>query len=340
MRRAALIVLAALALGAAPAAAQAPAGVYAPCEPAGDASIVGVSGGATCDDARAVATALAAAPADAAASVLRAAGWAPLRALDAPGGEHDLVAIRGRAALRVRRPGAAPDLDGWSAGRELLLARGRLVPGERAPRDAVLCTSAFLIRLPAGGLGGLSASHCAGTRPDGTVQRRNAVLRRPPEPGVLLGRVIRNVARTLPLDALVLPVPAAPNRTAAPVVDRGIARPPWSVAGVARPFSGRNVCFSGRTSGIDRCGQILGAGARPGERVLSVLSGAVVRCTNIRAAHGDSGSAVYTAPRADGSVRAVGIAVIVIGSRSRMCFTPLLPVLDALRAQIVTQPPA
>ena len=52
-----------------------------------------------------------------------------------------------------------------------------------------------------------------------------------------------------------------------------------------------------------------------------------------------NGSAVYTAPRADGSVRAVGIAVIVVGSRSRMCFTPLLPVLDALGAQLVTQAP-
>jgi hypothetical protein len=151
---------------------------------------------------------------------------------------------------------------------------------------------------------------------------------------------VRNVARTRPLDALVLPVPVGPNRTAGPVVDRGISRPPWSVVGVARPFSGRKVCFSGRTSGIDRCGQILGARARPGERLLSVLSGAVVRCTNVRAAKGDSGSAVYTAPRADGSVRAAGIAVIVVGSRSRMCFTPLLPVLDALGAQLVTAAPA
>jgi hypothetical protein len=338
MRLAALIFVAALLVGVAPATAQqTQTGVYTSCAPAGDATILDVSG-ASCEEAQGVAAALAAAPAGAAATVLRAAGWDPLRALVVAGRvEHDLVATRARAALHIRRPGLPPDLDGWSAGRELLLARGTLVPGERPPPDAVLCTSAFLISLPSGRLGGLSAAHCAGMRRDGTVQRRNAVLRRPPEPGVLLGRVVRNVARTRPLDALVLPVPAGPNRTASADIDRRVTRPPWSVAGVARPLSGRQVCFSGRTSGIDRCGQIVGARARPGERLLSVLSGAVVRCTNISAQHGDSGSAVYTAPRADGSVRAVGIAVIVIGPRSRMCFTPLLPVLDALGARLVTQ---
>jgi hypothetical protein len=322
-----IIFIAALLAVAAPAEAQqAPTGVYTSCAPVGGTSIVEVSG-ATCEEAQAVAAALAATPAADAGAVLHAAGWAPLRALVAPGG----------AALRIRRPGPPPDLDGWSAGRELLLARGRLVPGARPPHDAVLCTSAFLVSLPSGRLGGLTAAHCGGTRRDGTVQRRNAVLRRAPQPGVLLGRVVRNVARTRPLDALVLPVPAGPDRTASPVIDRGVTRPPWSVAGVARPFSGRQVCFSGRTSGIDRCGVILGARARPGERLLSVLSGAVVRCTDITAQHGDSGSAVYTAPLADGSVRAVGIAVIVVGPTSRMCFTPLLPVLDALGAQVVTE---
>jgi hypothetical protein len=339
MRRTILLLLGAFLLVAAPATAQAPAptGIYTGCSPVGEAGIVEVSG-ATCEEAQAIAAALVAAPAGNAAAVLRAAGWSPLRALIAPDGvEHDLVAVRGYAALRIRRPGPAPDLDGWSAGRELLLARGRLVPGARPPRDAVLCTSAFLVSLPSGRLGGLSAAHCAGLRRDGTSKRRNAVLRRAPQPGVLLGRVVRNVARKRPLDALVLPVPTGLNRTANPVVDRGISLPPWSVAGVARPFSGRGVCFSGRTSGVDRCGQILGSGARPGERVLSVLTGALVRCTSIRAREGDSGSAVYTAPRADGSVRAVGIAVIVVGPDSRMCFTPLLPVLDALRAQLVTE---
>ena len=337
MRLAALSVLAALLICAAPAAAQTPAGVYTPCAPAGQASIVEVSG-ATCDEAQPVAAALVAAPPADAANVLRAAGWAPLRALVAPdGAEYDLVAIRGRAALHIRRPGPTPDLDGWSAGRELLLAHGRLVPGQRPPRDAVLCTSAFLINLPSGRLGGLSAAHCAGTGRDGRVRRGNAVLRRPPEPGVLLGRVVRNVERTRPLDALVLPVPAGPTRTAAPVIDRGISLPPWGVAGVAQPLSGRKICFSGRTSGVDRCGRILGASARPAERLFSLQLGTIVRCTTIRAAEGDSGSPIYTAPRSDGSVRAVGIAAAISTFSSQMCFTPLLPVLDALHARVVTE---
>jgi hypothetical protein len=131
-------------------------------------------------------------------------------------------------------------------------------------------------------------------------------------------------------------VAPGPTRTANPVVDRGISRPPWSVAGVARPLSGRRICFSGRTSGIDRCGQIVGARARPLERELSREVGTLVRCTTIVARHGDSGSAVYTAPRADGSVRAVGIAAIVAPLIQVMCFTPLLPVLDVLDAQVVT----
>jgi hypothetical protein len=336
MRLARLVVLTAALLAVAPAVAQAQAGAYTRCDPVGAASIVEVSA-ATCEEARTVAAALVATPPGDAAAVLRAAGWSPLRALIAAGGgEYDVVATRGRGALRVRRPGSAPDLDGWSAGRELLFARGRLVPGARPPRGAAVCTSAFLIRLPAGRLGGLSAAHCAGTRHDGTVQRRNAALRRPPQPGIVLGRVLRNVRRTRPLDALVVPVPTSLDRPAGAFVDRGIARPPWSVAGVARPFSGRRICFSGRTSGVDRCGEIVGARARRFERLLSALSGTVVRCTTIHASEGDSGSAVYTAPRADGSVRAVGIAVIVTGSRERMCFTPLLPVLDALDAQLVT----
>ncbi len=251
--------------GAAPAGAQAPAPEYTRCESVGQAAIIDVSV-ATCDEARAVATAVLAAPIDGAAGALRAAGWSPLRALVAPDGEgHDIVATRARGALRIRRPGSPPDLDGWSAGRELLFSRRTLVPGARPPSDAVLCTSAFLVRLASGRLGGLSASHCGGTRRDRTVQRRNAVLRRPPQPGVLLGSVVRNVARTRPLDALVLPVPQGDDRTANAVVDRGITRPPLAVAGIARPFSGRRVCFSGRTSGIDRCGTILGA-RRPARR--------------------------------------------------------------------------
>ncbi|CAA9524518.1 MAG: hypothetical protein AVDCRST_MAG67-3511 [uncultured Solirubrobacteraceae bacterium] len=308
---------------------------YTRCENAGDATIVEVAA-ASCDAARAVATALATQPAAASESALRAVGWAPLRAAATDdGGQYDLVAIRGRAALRIRRDGAAPDLDGWAAGRELLFSRGQLVGGRRPPRGSAVCTSAFLIRL-GGHPGGLSAAHCGGTRRDGTTHRRNAALRRPPQPGIVVGRVQRNVARNRPLDALVLPVPSGAGRPSAAVVDRGVSRPPWFVAGLGRPTSGRRVCYTGRTSGVDRCGAIVSASKRRAELLLSAFAGTVVRCTTITARQGDSGGPVYTAPRGDGTVYAVGITTLVVGPRARMCFTPLRPVLDALNARLVT----
>jgi hypothetical protein len=332
-----LAVLAGPALaGAVPASAQAPLGEYAHCDAVPGASIVDVSN-ATCPEAQAVAALVAAKPTEQEPDALRAAGWTPVRALVTDdGAEHDIVATRGHAALRIRRPGEAPDLDGWSAGRELIFARPTLIAGGRVPSGAVVCTSAFLVRLSTGSLGGLSASHCGGLRRDGTTQRRNAGLRRPPEPGVILGQVVRNLERARPLDALLLPVPSALTRPASPLVDRGLARPPWTVAGTARPFSGRRICFSGRTSGIDQCGRVAGLGARAFEAGVLRRAGITVRCTTIRAREGDSGSPVYTAPRADGSVRAVGIAVIVVGLTAQMCFTPLQPVLSALHATVVT----
>lgn len=323
-------------LAAAPARAQS-VGSYTECEPTGAASIVSVSG-ASCDDARAVATALLAQPADQAPAVLSAAGWAPLRAQDTDDrGEHDVVATRaGGPALRVRRPGAAPDLDGWSAGRELIFSRRRIVGGAPIPRDASLCTSAFLVRVRGGGLGGLSAAHCGGLRRNRTVQRHNSALRRPPAPGIVLGRVQRILTRSRPLDALVLPIPSGPTRTRAAVVDRGVSNPPWAVAASARPNAGRRVCYTGRTSGVDRCGRIAGRSARGAERFLRIRARVSVRCTTIRAAQGDSGGPVYTAPRADGTVRAIGIVTLVVGPGARMCFTPLSPVLRGLRARLVT----
>ncbi|MDQ3723721.1 MAG: S1 family peptidase, partial [Actinomycetota bacterium] len=95
-----------------------------------------------------------------------------------------------------------------------------------------------------------------------------------------------------------------------------------------RPRLGREVCFAGRTSGVDQCGRIVrsfpGTGGLP--------------CTTITGQQGDSGAPVYTAPRADGTVRAVGIATLVFGLFQSMCFTPLEPVLDALDATLVTAP--
>jgi hypothetical protein len=91
-----LTVVAVLAV-AASAGAQA---AYNRCADTGDATLVEVSA-ASCDEARRVATALAAGADGESAAVLRGAGWNPLRAAatsDSRG--YDLIATRGRAALR------------------------------------------------------------------------------------------------------------------------------------------------------------------------------------------------------------------------------------------------
>ncbi|MDX6688898.1 MAG: streptogrisin [Solirubrobacteraceae bacterium] len=314
--------------------AEAQSDVYTSCPSVGDASLVQVSE-TTCEAVNGLVTALVAAPPNDAATVLAGAGWTPLRALDAGGNEHDLIAVHALETLRIRRSGSAPDLDGWSAGRELLFARKKLVGGKPVPKDAVLCTSSFLIRLPSGRLGGLSAAHCGGLRKDRTVQRHYAALRRPPAPGIALGRVLRIVTRTKPLDALVLRVPRGASRPPAAMIDRGIGRPPWRVVATAHPLSNRAVCMTGRTSGIDQCGHILGPEVRKAERLVSGLAGTKLRCTSIVARPGDSGGPVYTAPGVSGTVRAIGIAAIIVTGGNRMCFTPINPVLKALRAKLV-----
>ncbi len=332
------VVLALALLGPASAAADSR---YTRCpEPAG-ASVVGAAR-TSCASVEETAKAVAAAPDTQAVAVLAAAGWTPYRALhaDVSGSpQFDIIALRKTAVLRVRRAGTAPDLDGFSAGRELIFARSTIVGGKPIPDGAAFCTSAFTVRLGNGSLGGLSAGHCAGQRRDGRTARSNAAERRPPAPGIVLGRVQRYLPRSQPLDALLLPVPQALDRSATAVVDRGISRPPWIVAGVAKTTSGRPVCFTGRTSGPDRCGTIRGSSARGLERYLLSQDDTLVRCTTALAAEGDSGGPVYTKPRRDGTVYALGTATLVIGAEGRpgpMCFTPVAPVLRELRAELVT----
>lgn len=317
------------------ATASAELGEYDACDPVGTATVVGVNG-ASCQDVRSVVADVALAQPAEGASVLRAAGWTPLRsAATDEGNAFDLVAIRGRASLRIRRSGSPPDLDGWMAGRELIFASARLVGGQPPPKGAVLCTSAFLVTLR-GHPGGLSAAHCGGTRRNRTTVRPNAALRRPPQAGIVLGRVQRNVRRTRRLDALVVPVPSGATRPSANVIDRGASRPPWFVVGGARPLGKRRVCYTGRTSGIDQCGVILSGSARSINGDASRRAGTRVTCTSITAREGDSGGPVYTRPASDGTVRAVGITTLVYGLFQVMCFTPLEPVLDALNARLVT----
>lgn len=334
MRRALLPILLAIAVTlVAAATAGARVRPYTPCEKTGGAILVEVSG-ATCDEGRAVANALAGVPAEGVEGVLRAQGWTPLRA-SATGYDdsYELFALRGYAALWIRKRGAPPDLDGWSAGRELLFSRDQLVSGTPAPTGTAVCTSSFLIRLGRR-LAGLSAGHCAGLTRSRRTLRPNTALRTARPVGLVLGGVQRNLwrkrssARSRRLDALALPAPSGPRRTSAPVIDRGILGAPLFVVGSTRPRLGREVCFAGRTSGTDLCGDIIesfpGTGGLP--------------CTTITADLGDSGSPVYTPPSENGTVRAVGIATLVFGPFQSMCFTPIGPVLDALGGELVTAP--
>lgn len=322
-----------LALAAPASAAAADKGAYSFCDPALGTRVVQVAR-TTCLEAAPAATAVGLARNGDEQTALQTAGWTALRAEATRDGAYDIVAVRGRAVLRVRRAGTAPDLDGWAAGRELVFSRARLKGGARVPRDASLCTSAFLIRLR-GRATGLSAGHCAGLRSNNTAQRRNVGLRRPPQPGIVLGRVLRLLNRTAPLDALVLRAPTGDGRTRVPVVERGISQPPWIVAGTARPLGGRRVCFTGRTSGVDRCGRISNR-SRAVERLLFLQTGVIVRCTTIDGVPGDSGGPVYTAPRADGTVRAIGIVSLGVGAAGKVCFTPVNLVLDRLGATLVS----
>ena len=320
-----------LALGAATTAAAQdsaqPLGGYTSCTKIGSAIIVEV-GRASCDDARAVALALSDVPPAGIEAALTAVGWTLLRAADTGYDDsYELFATRGRAGLWLRLPGLAPDFDGWMANRSLVFTRGRLVAGAPLPAAAVACTSAFLVRV-SGRLGGLSAAHCGALTKGRMTLRRNAVLRRPPQPGIVLGTVRRNLARprTQGLDALVLPVPSGAGRRAAAVVDRDILGPPLFVRGTATRRIGQEVCFSGTTSSVNQCGEVVRRYPGVGRRT----------CTAITAREGDSGSPVYTPPAADGTVRAVGVASVVFGPFASMCFVPIGPVLKALHATLVT----
>lgn len=318
--------LAALALLlAAPAAAHADRS-YTGCDP--DLDVARIS----CGEAAPVAAAARASGDDVAA--LRRKGWLPLRARTTRG-RSEVVAVRRTAVLRYRSDGPLPDVLAAYAGRELLFSNQRLVGGQPVRGEASTCTSGFpvrqgsLVRL-------LSAGHCAADEETGSIDRRYSALRRRPQPGVVLGTVRRSLFVRTSLDALLLRT--LPDRGAAPFIDRGATRPPWAVVGTARPTAGRRACFTGVTSGIDQCGSIAGRSGDAAEAYLRRFVGARVECTTLRARPGDSGGPVFTAPRADGTTFALGTSTLVIGERSRLCFTPIAPVLDAFDARLVVAP--
>lgn len=269
-------------------------------------------------------------------TALAAAGWTPISARKrAPTAE--VMAARDRAIIRIRVPGEAPDAMAVVAGRELLLSSRRLVGGRPVPDDAAVCTTAFPVVIR-DITRALSAGHCAANERTGRIERKYTAVRRPPQPGVVLGTVRNSLFVRTTLDALVLRVPSGEGRGAAPLVWRGAFRPPWAVIGTARPLPGRRVCFVGATSGVDRCGRIGGRGAAEAARELLRFDRARVVCSTARAREGDSGGPVYTRASSGGTVRALGISTLVIGRQDRLCFTPIAPVLRALRAELIASP--
>jgi hypothetical protein len=301
----------------------------APATAAADRSFTACD--ATLDVAR---VACEAAPAARDAEGLRAEGWTPIAARERDGGIAEVMAVRGTAVVRVRSAGEVPDVLAVVAGRELILSGRRLVGGQPVPEDTAVCTIAFPVRV--GSITrALSAGHCAADEETGAIERRFTALRRPPQPGVVLGTIRRSLFVRTSLDALLLRVPSGEGRGAAPFVWRGFSRPPWAVVGAARSLPGRDMAFTGRTSGVDRRGEVAGAAGAAAARVLRRVAGARVVCTTARARQGDSGGPVYTAPSARGTVRALGTSTLVIGSRARLCYTPIAPVLDAFDARLV-----
>ncbi len=309
-------------------------GSYTACKPPPGTSFVGAAR-VSCSQIAATAAAAAAAPPEGVVAALIHRGWRPYRAVAVDGSRFNIVALRGRAVLRIRRFGVAPDLDGFAAGREVAFLKSPLTEGGRLPQEAVICTSGFVVQLTGGSLGGLSSEHCASDSLDGVLQRPHLRLRRLATTGLPFGPATRSLGREASFDALMIPLYRSASRTVTAIVDRGISRPPWFVRGVAKATPGRRACLSGSTSGVDVCGRLRGASARTIERFFAQRAGTVVRCTTIISADGDSGGPVYTAPRRDGTVHALGLTTVSVGEDNQMCLTPISPTLERLGARLL-----
>ena len=249
---------------------------------------------------------------------------------------HRVSADKGHRRIGYVRAGGGPEVDGS------IYRAGQTLSFDRSQRT---CTSAFVLRLPAEGLVGLSAGHCSDGPafappqvPGGppiyvtdTVARHRGSGRR--STTTTLGPVLRNdnLQEQGP-DALVFALGQVPF---AQQVDRG-ARTPHRVTGalpLRKQRKGRIVCFSGYTSGVDVCGRIDGASTWFGRRVICA------RGRGQFSDHGDSGGPVYTRP-AGGTVRAVGIVSrsSIGGSLRDMCYTPIQTILESFGAELATGP--
>jgi hypothetical protein len=258
---------------------------------------------------------------------------------------HQVHARRGGQRLLYVRRGRDPVASDFDAGRpyrpgqDLGFYRS---PGEPDRRFA--CTSGYVLRQPlTGTLYGLTAGHCsrypffdAGGRFQ-TEDAERVDLYLGKRRRTALGSVISN-HELLPQgpDALLFALYRV--RWAAQEIDRGHGDP-HRVVGLLpthRQRKGQVVCFTGRTTGSDRCGRIytrIPREPRPGDH-----GWRRVTCARVKGTEGDSGGPVYTRPDKRGEVRAVGIvtATRAIFGRGDLCFTPIEAILIATGAELPT----
>jgi hypothetical protein len=162
------------------------------------------------------------------------------------------------------------------------------------------CTAAFAITTDKGA-SGLTAAHCAtGNDPHtGDLVLLELGGREPRNRYAVMGVVAATLAKAFDdrdavakgTDAQMFPLGDNPYEQ---VIARG-NKTPWKVTGTLPTIlqdEGIRVCFAGRTSGADRCGEITGSMKH-------------LKCTDIKVRGGDSGGPVYTRAR-NGKTRAVG----------------------------------
>lgn len=222
----------------------------------------------------------------------------------------------------------------WSSVRKVSCrAFWRRSSGE--PDKAWDCTDGYVLRIN-GSACGLTAGHCSrypllppggGAWETELAERQDVFLghRRRQALGSVIANA--NLGENGP-DALVFALDQVPQ--AAQQIDRG-SLTPLRVSGwlpTRRHRNGLVVCFSGRTSGMQRCGRVY-------ERLLEGRRRVV--CAHVKTTRGDSGGPVYTRPR-EGAVKAVGIVMAsrIFFGRGDLCYTPIQTVLDAFGTDFPT----
>jgi hypothetical protein len=248
---------------------------------------------------------------------------------------HQLWAVKGQRRIIYVRPGSDARVDQFGQKRVYRPAQELgFYRSSGEPDKAWGCTGGYVLRI-LGTAFGLTAGHCSRYPlvPPGGVWETEFAERQDVFLGhrrrQALGSVIANanLGENRP-DAFVFALDQIPQ--AAQHIDRG-SLTPLRVSGwlpTRRHRKGMVVCFSGRTSGMQRCGRVY-------ERVLEGRRRVV--CAHVTTTGGDSGGPVYTRPR-EGAVKAVGIVMAsrVFFGRGDLCYTPIQTILDAFGAELPT----